>query len=215
MSISSKGSASMSDPLWVDQWSILLQQDRLKEFWPHMNMTQQEKVNSFSRFILYLTVVLFLTSRKTEYLVLGLASLGLVGLVSRSAGRNCGRDFFADYPLSLEGSDIRSLPLGKANQNCLRPTGQNPFGNALPMDERDRSACNYKDVSGDINNLMARYNDEVSSRQFYQMPVTDVVSDVEKFGQFLFGQGANCKSDHRVCTGYDHGPKSNVPFPPF
>ena len=202
----------MSDPLWVDQWSILLQKDRLREFWPNVKMTQQEKVNAFTRFILYLTVLLFLVSGKAEYLVLGMTALGMVGIVSRTHGRNCGRELFADYPSSLEGSDAR---IPRTDKGCLRPTEENPFGNPLPLDGRERAACNYKDVAGDIQNLMARYNDEVSSRQFYQMPNTDIVPDVEKFGKFLFGQGPNCKSDYRVCTGSDHGPKSNVPFPPF
>lgn len=207
---------SLSDPLWVHKLSILFQQDRLPEFWPSEGMSEQERINAFTRFVVYLSVILFLVSQKREYLVMGIVVLGLIAIVVRTAPRE---EMFSDYPSSLEASDKR-IPVD--SKGCVPPTKQNPFGNALVNEfgtARDAS-CNYNQNSDLMEKLMREtgsvkdaLNQEVAFRQFYQMPSTDGIGDTERFGQFLFGQGPNCKSDHTVCTGFDYTAKSNVPSP--
>ena len=50
----------IEEPIWTDDISILLQTDKLIEFVPTDNMTFNQKLNSFVRFSLYLTVILYL-----------------------------------------------------------------------------------------------------------------------------------------------------------
>ena len=210
----------LSDPLWVHSWKILFQEDRLREYWPTYQHTQQERVNAITRLIVYLTAALFFVTQRSSYLVIGAISLGLIWVVTM---RNCPEDtkeLFSAYPGIHESSDKR---FGDGTGECIEPSPANPFGN-VPVTEfgtRTASACNYKDVSKEVNALMGdmypqarvsdSFNEETNNRQFYQMPVTNSIADTDVFGQFLFGQGPNCKSDHNVCTGFDFGAKSNVP----
>lgn len=215
MAKASKG-IEISDPLWVHKPAILLDSRRIREFWPVETMACNERVNAFSRFILYLGGVLYAFTSNPSYAILAVVALGVVGLISKSRSKS--RELFANYPMIHHSSDSR-FP---KNSNCILPTEANPFGN-VPVNElssRMQSACNYKDTSAQTNQIMAgivgtkeAFNNEASTRQFYQMPVTDSIADTDKFGKFLYGQGPNCKSDPSVCTGFDLGPKSNVPFP--
>lgn len=214
----SRGTHSMSDPLWVHKPSVLLDEKRLGEFWPTERMSCNERVNAFSRFILYFSAVMYVFSSKVSYVLLGAIALLVIGLISRS--RKDSRELFANYPHIHESSDARFQR--DPTSRCLLPTPENPFGN-VPVNElssRTLPACNYKDVSDKTNDIMSGltgtrelFQSEVASRQFYQMPVTESISDTDKFGKFLYGQGPNCKSDPSVCTGFDLTAKSNVPFP--
>lgn len=205
----------LSDPLWIHCPSVLFKETRLKEFWPSDSMSCYERVNAFSRFIIYLVIILYLVTEKKEYVVLGFVVLVIVGLVSKNMKYS--RELFSNYPGVHEVSDKRFGTQGR----CIMPTKENPFGN-VPVSElnsRSLPACNYKDVSDETNKIMSgivgtkdAINLESSSRQFYQMPVTESISNTERFGQFLFGQGPNCKSDPSVCTGFDYGSRSNVPY---
>lgn len=206
----------LSDPLWIHEWSILLKKDQLERFWPSNEMSQNERINSFTRFVIYATVVLGVVTSKTTYYMLGATIVMIIGLVSRSMCPSFSKELFANYPQVHNSSDARF----SSTEKCLQPTANNPFGNVLAHEQNTRSmpACNYKDTYVDINEIMkgsvpvdAAINQEAIHRQFYQMPNTEAIPDTEKFGQFLFGQGDTCKENYTVCTGFDYGPKSNVP----
>lgn len=222
MAKASKGTlgadVAMADPLWVHKPAVLLDERRFREFWPSETMTCNERVNAFSRFIMYLSGALYAFTSNVSYVVLGAIALLIVGVISKT--RSTSRELFANYPTVHESSDSRFHK--DLSSRCLLPTQDNPFGN-VPVNElssRTLPACNYKDVSDQTNQIMSgiigtkdAFNQEASSRQFYQMPVTEPIADTDKFGKFLYGQGPNCKSDPSVCTGFDAGAKSNVPFP--
>lgn len=199
----------LSDPLWTNEPAILFRENRLKEFWPTDKMSCSERVNAFTRFVIFLSAGLYAFTQRASYALLGLSVMGMIALVG---SRVSDPELFVDYPYAHDASDRRFTQ----QRRCLMPTRDNPFGNVAVHELSDRSlpSCNYKDVVGETNRLATEAmgpGDAGLSRQFYQMPVTDSISDTNLFGRFLYGQGPTCKSDPSVCTGFDFGPKSNVP----
>lgn len=204
------------DELWIREPRIVFQGTRLLEFWPTRSMTQIERHNCYLRFALYATIVGAVLTRNPIYISLGMAA---VLALAYSALALPSREPFTEPPHAASNE----FEYARSKIDCQYPSDTNPFGNMLPGDPMDRKpACLYDEVADDINRRFDRsmctnvtdvFNKENSQRQFYTMPNTAAANDQMEFARFLFGQGPNCKSDPNACTGYDRGPKSNVPPP--
>jgi len=92
--------------------------------------------------------------------------------------------------------------------NCKSPTNNNPFGNVLLGDignpkfketcssynnnivKREQSDIFNKDLVRNIDDI---YNKNNSQRQFYTMPVTDIINDQTGFANWCYKTPPTCK----------------------
>ena len=58
----------MNDKFWFEDPSILIKEDRLKEFFPIKNMTTIEKLNSIMRLTIIISLLLYLICGEYIYL---------------------------------------------------------------------------------------------------------------------------------------------------
>lgn len=56
-----------SDPVWIDNFNILFQKDRLTEFFPTKNQSNEERINSIVRLSLYASIILFIYHSNVKY----------------------------------------------------------------------------------------------------------------------------------------------------
>jgi hypothetical protein len=70
--------SSPSDPFWSEEPSILLNRERVVEFFPTADQTLAERMNSISRLIIYIGVVLSLYQKKATPLHFALLMLVLI-----------------------------------------------------------------------------------------------------------------------------------------
>lgn len=203
----------MAEPIWYQNPRVLV--TGWRGFFPARDMSPTERVNSFVRLFLYVSIALSLYSRKPMYLVAGLAASSIVSLAysSSSAAAMYGD---ASYGAEPVGQRARSVAAGP--QRCTRPTKENPFANMLLSDladDPDRSgACAYDDVKDEISdyfndglprNMTDVYEKENSQRQYMTMPVTRAVADTRAFAEFAYGSLGveGCKENPARCTGND------------
>ena len=72
---------STNDKFWLENPNILFQNNRLIEFFPTINMTFNEKLNSITRLSIYESIIMFAYSGKINYLFVFVCTLILTYLI--------------------------------------------------------------------------------------------------------------------------------------
>jgi len=182
----------MNDKFWFEDPSILIKEDRLKEFFPIKNMTTIEKLNSIMRLTIIISLLLYLICGEYIYLY----SIIIVG-------------FLTIFIYKFQKEKLVNLVTKKTI-----PTKDNPFMNfnyisdpknkpsTVKQDEVEHEINNFfnKDLYRDVSDLYQKNN---SQRQFYTMPCTDIVNEQTKYAKWLYYTDETCKEKGIKCTGYD------------
>ena len=74
-----------TDPIWLNDISILIDKDKLKEFIPNKDMTINQKLNSIVRFSIYLSLLLLIFRKNYLYSYIFIFALLITYLPSRPA----------------------------------------------------------------------------------------------------------------------------------
>ena len=145
----------LSDPFWGTSPEILT--TKLKDFFPTSAMSQNEKLNSISRFFIYFSLILTVIYFNLNYIFIGIVGLAFIWFIHYMDQRS--------HLVNVEtfDSDVKKV-LGIAPETpvkildngdvCQRPTKDNPFMNVLLTDYTDNPnrppACPYKESKQEI-----------------------------------------------------------------
>lgn len=192
----------VSDPFWSKDYKILFQMSRLKEFVPTSDMTVSEKLNAVSRFLILAGILLYFIFQDYLFMYIPLIGLALVYYVNLNSSSNDNSN--------QEGGN-RTI-----DDNCVKPTKDNPFMNVLMSDNPSRqSACNIDDpkVKKDMETMFSHglyrnvndiWDKNNSQRQFYTNPSTTVPNDRESFMKWCYSTPYVCKDgDQKACLKYE------------
>ena len=189
---------------WFDDPQQLIRADQVAQFWPTSEQTPEDRVNAASRFIIYVSCILYLTRRDPRIFVLGATVIAVIFVLYRSK-----------MVKETYGSGVVK---GSA---CQKPTEDNPMANILMTDYTDApnrlEACYYPTVKPFVNNYisdripydsgrsrtpMPKYLRNAAERQFISNPVTKIPGDQTAFAEWLYGakNGPMCKSDTQFCS---------------
>ena len=85
--------------------------------------------------------------------------------------------------------------------NCYNPNINNPMGNFMPFDERDRMAVCKVPYKENLNNLLKPSDlvDDTFKLNFNTNPVTTSYPDITGFANYLFPDPARCRSTGYLC----------------
>jgi hypothetical protein len=159
-------------------------------------MSSAQKLNAMTRAIAYTSLALWLATSVTRYLWIGLL---VIAVMSLAHSRGYGPEKFTDDDTSYVDKSRRGNTNAKAsNSSCVMPTPDNPFGNYLNGHDPNRpSACPYETVkkqanesfrqSGPARSMYDIYDTMHGDRQFYQLPGTQAVSDMDAFKKYAYG----------------------------
>ena len=220
-----------SDPFWFEDMSILFSKDRLVEFFPTEDMSLSEKLNSITRFGIYGGIILYMYNKKYIMLYIPIALLGLTKIIydviekdENKSQEQEEEEENENINENLTNMEVKDLEDEKNRvkeidgEKCVGPTKNNPFMNVSYLDNRDfndrPAACKYNDdLKEEINdkftyNLYQDVSDvfgrNVSSRQFYSMPNTQIPNNQGEFAKWLYGTTGNCKSgETSKCLVYE------------
>jgi len=73
-------------PFWGKDPSILLNKNEIFQFWPMPNMNMEEKMNAISRSVIVLSLLGFLFTFSSKFLLMGIITLLVIWFVYRSYG---------------------------------------------------------------------------------------------------------------------------------
>lgn len=180
---------------WFDNPAKLFQSNEILSFWPNNKQTADERINASTRFILYLSCILYLIKRDSRIMFLAFMILGLL-YIFHSSG------------VIKDDDGVRSV--------CQRPTEDSPLGNVLLTDSPNRpEACWYPDVRPEVKGFMddtfpydaGRSRSawpvnqrNAAARQFISNPVTSIPGDQTSFAEWCYGKKFSPKCrDGGVC----------------
>ena len=190
------------DPFWFNQKEILVDKERLTEFFPVASMTNNEKLNAILRFSIYASGILVLYHKNLNVLLIPL----FVALVTLYVYK------FNNVQDVEEKRETFSL------SDCQLPSEHNPFMNTLLTDvgiyKEKKEACLLENVEKDVNKYFNKglykdvgdlYDKNNGQRQFFTMPNTNEYGikhgDTVKFANALYNTGqATCKESTDQCT---------------
>lgn len=199
----------LSDDFWYNNFNVLFEQKNITKFFPDYKMTLIEKLNSIVRLSIYLGFILYIVTKKYQYLYIPIIILFITYVIYFNYKDNV-ELFFNSY----------NSTLNKFNENILetppsiKPTINNPFMNInLITDPKNQPPAEkswdnnfvkqniennfdhnlYKDVS----DLFGKSN---SQRQFYTMPSTTIPNNQTEFAKWCFNTGPTCKEQSIYCA---------------
>jgi len=163
----------MTTPFWSNDPTIIFNKDSILQIWPTSNLTFEAKLNAISRIVILLSLLGFLFTRKTHFLIIGAITLAIIVSLYKFRKEKIVRSLTQD----VEGFQVNNpkLPMGSIAkttnpvtlETLLRSdfhptTKKNPFGNVLLtdiMDQPDRKAAAPSfnpDVYDDINSSVKK-----------------------------------------------------------
>lgn len=183
-------------PFWLNDWKVLIHTNNLTEFFPTKFMTMNQKLNSIVRFSFYASILLSILTSNFNYLYIFILSLFVTVIIYKYQKNN--KEFF----------------ISTYNNNYTKPTKNNPFMNYnLITDSRfkEKATTSFdnpivkeeieenfnKDLFRNVGDLYGKNN---SQRQYYTMPVTDVINDQTSFAKWLYGTPPTCKEKGIRCV---------------
>ena len=199
----------ISDPFWYNDYNILFKQDKLTEFFPDYRMTLIEKLNAIVRLSIYLGIILYIVSKRYQYLYIPIIIMGITGFIYYNQKDKI-EMFFNSY-----NSDLNEINKGiLETPPSTKSTVNNPFMNInLITDPKNRSPAqkswdndNVKEkiednfnhnLYKDVSDLFGKSN---SQRQYYTMPSTTIPNNQTEFAKWCYNTGPTCKENSIYCS---------------
>lgn len=167
----------MTTPFWSNDPTIIFNKDSILQIWPTSNLTFEAKLNAISRIVIILSLLGFLFTRKTHFLIIGAITLAIIVSLYKFRKEKIVKSLTQQ---DVEGFQVNNpkLPMGSiaSSSTTTNPitletllrsdfhptTKKNPFGNVLLTDimdqpERRAAAPSFNpDVYDDINSAVKK-----------------------------------------------------------
>lgn len=214
-----------SDPFWYEEPYIIIQKNRLTEFFPCSDQTLSERFNALVRLGLYCSVILYYYHKDIKYFGILIGALLLTYFVYTNSPKENIKKIISNE-LEHKTDELEYAPVENLeNEKCTKPTLDNPFMNVTMKDFMninqetqaivDRPpACDTTDpdvkqsmdemfnhnLFKDVNDVFGKIN---SQRQFYTMPSTTIPNAQDEFARWLYLNPKTCKEDQEFCLRYE------------
>ena len=168
----------MTTPFWFNDPTIIFNKNSVLQLWPTANLAFEAKLNSISRLVILLSLLGFLFTRKTHFLIIGAVTLAIIvslykfrkQKLIKALTQQDVEGFQVNNPASFSNGSIASslnttnpVTLETLLRSDFHPTTKkNPFGNVLLTDigdtpDRKAAAPSFNpDVYDDINSSVKR-----------------------------------------------------------
>jgi hypothetical protein len=163
----------MTIQFWSIEPTILLNKNYIFELWPTNNMSYEEKLNSISRLIIFLTILGYILLMSKKIIVVGVLTLFVIYVLYNMRKQKITKQMLENF--DIQGNEV-SGPINQSHKSYVNPvtldavlrtefkegTKKNPFSNVLLTqiyDEPERKAAPPSfnvDVSEDITKNVKR-----------------------------------------------------------
>lgn len=217
------------EKFWINDPIILFKEGKLFTIWPTENMSKNEKLNTLSRLVIYITIISFIFTYSFKILISGVVTLGVFVFLYYTSNNSEKETFqnFSSIDNFYRSSDI--------TDRFTMPTNNNPMMNVMLPEikddpDRNMAAPSYNPViSQDINNstkemiidnfdeentydkkniedklfkdLGDNFQFEQSMRNFYATANTTIPNNQGEFANFCYGDMISCKEGNKIACG--------------
>jgi len=195
----------MKASFWINDPSILLNNEYVGQLWPSQDFSRAEKYNAITRMILILTFIGYILKRNKQIIFVGIIIILSMVLLYKSQDKENFTGFFSDESI-----------YGIIKDEYQQPSIQNPMSNALPGENPKRKPappCYLPEVEEIINektkdmisnnldeskdklfkDLGENLNFEHSMRSWYSTANTQISDSQDDFAKFCYSDLATHK----------------------
>jgi len=152
------------------------------------SMTNEEKLNTVMRLILFIGLIIILLTNSTKVFILLIILLLISILIYKS--ENFNKEFYSDY---IYG-------------NCVMPTKENPLMNSNIFYKKFYNSCNHnnKKIKNKVSKILDNtinydsgniYNKNLLNLVLYTMPNNNIPNNQGEFANWLYKDNKTCKED--------------------
>jgi hypothetical protein len=198
----------MDNKIWFSNINLLFETDNLFNIIPMSEMSKGEKVNSITRFSLYLSILLYLATGNYLYLYIILITIVVTYMIYIFNEK----EFFNDTS-NLNNETENDTDNQESSDNdtengdlCKKPTNENPLMNPLigANTYENKRACNVENnkilekidkkfCDRLFQNTSNIFNNRNNQRAFYTMPNSQIVNDQTSFANWLYNTPVSCE----------------------
>ena len=214
----------MSDEIWFNNPTILLNQDSVGELWPTSNMSLEKKINAITRLIILLTIVGYLITLRLNIIIIGVVTI--LSVVLLYSLQNKKKESFVNNLTSSNSLLSNPLYYEMNRNNFESPSKENPLMNVLIPEvhynpQRRPAAPTFNPVvENEINESVKQLvsdkfgDDDVKEKLFGSLgdklnfdrsmipftanPNTIIPNDQKGFQEFLYGDMISGKEGHTL-----------------
>ena len=206
----------MNEEIWLNNFFVLFRRDKILDIYPKKDESLEEKMNSITRAVIYLTIGGFIFTKSYKILISGIVTLFVIAILYKSQKGTQKKNKIKK--IAKEGFTNPEF-YNAVKDNFTQPTKQNPLMNVtlneyIDNPKRKQAAPAYNPaVEKEINEkfkenidsrLFQDLGDELefenSMRNFYTVPGSTIPNDRETFMKFCYGNMASCKDgDYIQC----------------
>ena len=172
----------MSSPIWLNDPTILLKHDKLKELWPTSNMTTEEKINSITRLVIILTILGYIVTLSPKIVLIGITTLAAIVIIylvqNKSDSKKKVKEAFSSNLSSVYPVLTNPLVYQLNRNNFNKPTEQNPLMNVLIPEvyydpTRKPAAPTFnpiveKEINKSVKNFITKpFNDDTIDKKLF------------------------------------------------
>ena len=194
------------EKIWYNDIKNFINSDNYLNFFPTLNMTTNEQLNSILRFSLYFSIIMLLFTNNYKYLYIVVIVGGMTYAMNVAYLEN-------KYKESKDLDKLNLVTMKNKNL-CTKPTKDNPFMNFTVNEYVDnpdkKAACDINNsaikesIYNNFNDGLLRDVDDVfsknaSDRMYYTMPNTEVMNDQTGLANWLYKRGPTCKENTLKC----------------
>jgi len=204
---------NLTDNFWINDYKILFYKERLTDFFPTIEMTLIEKLNSIFRLSIYLSILLYLFTGNYLYLYIMIIIGSFTCFIYYNQKDNL-ELYFNSENNSPNNLIEKNLENEKIEINEIKPTVENPFMNInLITDNKEKDnappSWNNENIQKDIEDKFTYnlyrdvgdlYGKNNSQREYYTMPSTTIPNNQTSFAKWCYSTGPTCKEKSIYCT---------------
>ena len=186
---------------WIHDISLLLK----PEIIPIDEMSMDEKLNTLTRFVIFIGIVLSFVLQDARVVAFTLSLILLIIFINNYVEKNNKdtEDFLVANKIDIIDNVV-----------CRRPTKNNPFMNPNLTEvnteyHKIEATCpSYSsDTEKKINKLYDEnmfkntddiYDRDTGKRQFYTVPGSRIPNDQSVFANWLYNRGKSCKENNEI-----------------
>ena len=169
-------------PFWLNEPTILFNKKHITEIWPNSNMSNMEKLNAISRFVIIASILGYLITLNIGLIFVCIVTLGVIAILYHVQSNKTKKEEIEkskDKPEKIKESFINSVLYNELKNEYTNPKENNPMMNVLlpeiiynPTRNEAAPAFNVE-VEKDINKntkdyvVNTTFSDESAKQQEY------------------------------------------------
>lgn len=217
----------MQSSFWLNNPLILINSNNINQVWPTKEMDANEKLNSITRLVIFLSILGYLVTKNIRILVTCCFTLIAIAILhfaqqqsnNKNLLKSSAKEGFEtlsksqleqiNFTKPSENNPLMNVLMPEIQDNPNRPQAQPAYNPIVEQDINKKTqdfVVNQFDDKQGINDklfkdLGDKFEFDMSMHQWYATPNTTIPNDQKTFAEFCYGDMISCKEgDSLACT---------------